>query len=95
MVSDATLVVSVPSHLDVAVFSKLYTPAVFDEPEVLSFLSAVTHNQHAMVHFLGTRIVHVHATMVEAKLWPGSINCNSDGPHKSHCLLQSKLIPSW
>lgn len=27
MVSDATLVVSVPSHLDVAVFSKLYTPA--------------------------------------------------------------------
>lgn len=90
MVSDATMVVPVPGHLDVASLSKLHTPAtneadtvtrlnyrnsnppppllskrlseqpVFDEPVVLSVLTAVTHNQRAVVHLLGACVVHVN-----------------------------------
>lgn len=50
---DATLVVSVASHLDVAFISISYTPTVFDQPVVMSSLSAVTHSQHTMVHIVG------------------------------------------
>ena len=46
---DATHVVTVSSHLDVAFVSPTCSPAVLHQPVVLSFFCAVTNNKHGMV----------------------------------------------
>ena len=59
---DATVVLLVPGHLDVALVAPLGAPAVLDEEVVLAVLGAVADGEDAVVEGLGGAVgLEVHA----------------------------------
>lgn len=91
---DAAVIVSVASHLDVALVSPGGTPRVLHQPIVLTVLIGTeTHGQHSMVQLLGAAVlVKVDALRIELERFLGCVNGHRHGAHGGQRLCQLGLI---
>jgi len=95
MTGNATVVVVVSDHPDVAILSPRCSPRVLDNPIVLvvSSIMAIANDQDSMVKSSGGAIcIVVHSASVAHEARSGGINSNRDGTNSANGLFQGVLI---
>uniref|UniRef100_A0A0E9XXM5 Uncharacterized protein n=1 Tax=Anguilla anguilla TaxID=7936 RepID=A0A0E9XXM5_ANGAN len=96
---DAAVVLPVLGHVDVAFVTPVLTPAVLDNPELLSVnilaLETVAHNQHPVVKLLAAAVLLIiDPGLVELEGFVTGVDGDGDGAHRGHGLHQGALLPA-
>ena len=91
--SNATVVVIIAAHHDVALHAPIGAPAVLHQPVCFSIVSTVANHQDGMIQVSArAQWLIVHTTTVHLETWVASVNANGNWTNGSSGFLKSVFI---